>query len=1155
MTMLPATNTTNEIEAQEEEIFREIDNYGFHLHESLLKTIQAKQFARQQLELSADSPFNRTASTAGETSDRKQSLAFESELKKLKQQRAAILEKETKEIRQKLDYVKSKLNEMNLTSSSPSSNPATPLNSDSEQQTLKAKRESSTQDQSSKDSNCNSNEDNNNRPPTKHHKCDRQQQDHMLINEERGRPLTGRMDCPNCNCDRRTSVCDYCIEINATRDRIRTPVKENSEVSPPQQLPGGAIIKRQPSMVILSDERPIRPSQMITRITASNEHQSPKRTQHQRKASAINNNNTDNPSSRIDDLLVPGRVYAISRSLNEKRSKLATVIDDLQLMIDRVKMRGQRLDEERKVAQLYRDQWKLGPRVGGPSAPASPTVSRDQVPSNTSSIHQLQKQSFPGAVQSNSRLRNRNYESRLDPNLARDTKSLMGFQSINSSLRLRQYPRMGPINERHKSMERVRWKSLESLPKHDANNHRSSASNSPFSSSRRATFNKQTTTTSAFDRNKASSDSNLDKEALELPDEESEYQKDEGDVEPIDDDEGGVEFINVDEQFEEPEADPTSPSGVSVDQTDKTTARRGQEFRYGDASSADQNRVKHQQAYNDHDAIEVGAKKRSSPSVQNRVSWIPVFGETEIKTVKQRPANQRKVTIIEDHEKREGSVRPRTGYGMRPSQHIATRIQPKATSLGTRNWKSTGSLAGDRVILAASKQLRAASNLLEAERRDAQTKNQILVVNKRVPIKSSSDNGQPGNSQSGQQRHQDNNRSARSNDQAPKTTISQLEAKIIEQQNLLKSLLDKDTKMCQNSTCCCSSSRNNNNNPQPITKRRHQAHSSASSTSSSFVTSRNQLIANLRDKLNKTKVRLARTLEQEREKHQQLKMKMDNSMRKQSDLVQENEILKQSLNKCIDTCLKDILSTFESLNETLGPMTTQSTHATSSSATLINGDDKKLQLINNNNQPPEMNSNKDEDNTTRSTSTIDSSVVEGNQLTNAAQLINEKAHLRHMKSHIDRVESQRRGMFEELNKEKQRSQLLELQLIENQTQLARLAEAKSLLESQLMVGRPSNDQVHPAHIESPLPSTSANAKLVKAPEQQNVTEQSAILSDDDNTYNSVEVYRRFIQSISPDIESIRRDRRQITSEIDNIKKILSDNDAMVATNGLECSNA
>ena len=45
-----------------------------------------------------------------------------------------------------------------------------------------------------------------------------------------------------------------------------------------------------------------------------------------------------------------------------------------------------------------------------------------------------------------------------------------------------------------------------------------------------------------------------------------------------------------------------------------------------------------------------------------------------------------------------------------------------------------------------------------------------------------------------------------------------------------------------------------------------------------------------------------------------------------------------------------------------------------------------------------------------------------------------------------------------------------------------------------------------------------------------------------NTLNSIDIYRQYIQSMTPDLDAIRRERRLILDEFDNIKKMLSEMD-------------
>lgn len=988
--------STDDLSKIDDETSQQLISGGY---ESLFRTTKAKLMARQQLAISDDSPFNIEKS---DTQDQ--------------QRRADLIEKETYEIRKQLDYVKDRLSSLRL----------------NEQETTDDQTSGSTSTENHRivksNSSCSIS-----KPGLS---CDEPSDPRK--SETKFRPLTGKSDCPNCRCDRRSSICDECAIKSRGPSIIHTSVvaQENQQSKSLSNKTGSQ------NFLNNYDERPIRPMKEPFKATVE----------------------------AINDVVVPGKVYNISRSLNDKRTKLAKAIDDLKLMIDKVKARGERLEQERKVVQLYKDQWKYGPKMGGTAS-----TGRDKL--GSSNIKQ-----------------SRNYESRLDANLARDSKSLMGFQDIESTLKLRQYgpiKRISPIRSRmpnklreaSSSTVQTRSKSLESLKPTAAKTINIEKSNKNF------------------DHGKSSSEINLStKIASNGSTENKEDCNDDDDIEVYvvgDEDEEALKGTNNKSQPQK--------EVKQINQPDNGFTN------------------KQQNVYQPKDADEHGKVQK--------MTWIPVFGETEIKTAKRIVPRQRKVTIVESSGIQSGKNkvdRSRLDMSTRNQISIKNRQQSQRSS-------STGRYAiKDRTLTEAQRQLRTASDLLEKEKTDSKTKNQ-LIINRTIQMKRNpsikqqlvaNDQQQDSLVQVKISNHSGDVQTVNGNETSKE--LARLEAMMNQQQEMLSRLveLQRDRPVASPISVSYSGTCHSTGIPPVrLSTARVRALSPSPIRSSSL-----SAVNHLRDKLNKTKLRLTRTLEQEREKHQKLKMEVDSSMRKQLNLESENKLLKQSLNQCIDTCLRDIMSTFESLNESLTNQTSV--------------DDKAL-----------------------SNDTNVKIVDEASDLNHAAKLISEKRHLRQMKSHIESIERQRKGMFEELGKEKNRSKELEAKLAENKAELDRLVEAKRLLERQLEEDKQTivdntriEGQDKPIHSElsngihsskllesesvmHTIQGQTTSEPLSKLDAQERLdpmTNQDDDMSEKEDTYSSIDTYRRFINSISPDIDWFRQQRRPLFEELDELKRMLSE---------------
>lgn len=773
----------------------------------------------------------------------------------------------------------------------------------------------------------------------------------LLPDKAKFRPLTGKADCPNCVCDRRRSVCDQCVKIS-----VQNPRRFSQ--------------RRQDSVSLgfsFDDDRPIRPANGQQKSTARDE------------------------PLEVDRNVVPGKIYTIGRSLNDRRSKLGQVIDDLLLEIEKFKQQRDRLEKERKLVQMYKSQWKFGPSIGGPKA-----SSRERLGAN----QQQQK---------------RDYESRHDPNLKRDSRSLMGFRHIGSDLKLRQY-HTGSNNNLALGRRQIatrptsllssnRSKSLESLKE-------------PVSAGTKSREDHD----SNFYKGQSSSEVNL------AADKQSEHETSNKESQEIPDE--------VEEQIE-------------VEQNNSPEEERPAE------ESANNEGLREGSVEAEPTSKLVEKPVGGAP----KVSWVPVFGETEIKTVRRLPT--RKLQIISPPSSagsnRASRSRPTT-LSPRPVPTCnKTPRAPRSILSANNSRREPSSTSGQSRLLAeAEKKLKFASDILAKEQTDSQTKNQLLV-NHRIPVarprRTAVKRPMVGRSKSV---------SAESKHSDDESSIARIEEMVNEQQRLLNKLASGQVAshpaVVSPITVSC---------PSPCC---HLSPSMAAA-SSPESSGKSSLMISVKDRLNKTQLRLARRLEEEREKHQQLRLNFDSSIRKQTDLKAENELLKQSLSRCIDTCLKDISNTFESLSDTLSSSIGRHTAPATEGAAKT-------------------------------------------QLGDAAQLIVENRYLKQLQGHVERLEQQRHDMFEELKKEKQRAHELEMRFREAQT--------KELASEEQPSTSLAADSMHDHTV-----SLDASGLDDKS------------LSEDTITYSSTDVYRQFIESISPDMDAIKRERRMLLDELDNVRKLLS----------------
>jgi hypothetical protein len=1321
--------TIDEIKRQEEDIFKE-ECRGTSLGEMVNKAggQLARVKALQQLAVSEDSPFNLTGPArlqpVGQVNCR---LAGEQQ--QLRDEKARLLREETEEIKKQLELVKGYLNELNIAGAGNHGDGSRDLQDSTAIADRRHDKGISVDDSEPDDRNvqcvcrheCQRKQANiveareSKRPQTTTtattttNTCNTRRPIHDFVNDQqitsadsqfhrlpaqrvgqttaaaadgfcntntnadpnkaaasdktRFRPLTGKTDCPNCACDRRRSVCDKCISLqkdvvhqasdqqqavcSTSLRQMNEPRRQASSLTDEKlskfncatSAPSVEHQQQQTNKHVDYDERPIRPAKKRLEEVLDEVDSRPR--------PVI----SDETSAKVvDQTVVPGTLYTIGKSLNDKRTMLAQAIESLQLELERVKKRGDRLEQERKVAQLYRDQWKPGPM------------------NNRS----CSRESLKGAAGQ--------YQSRLDPNLARDSKAMMGFQHVEPTLKHRNQsgasrssyqlnvrsmppssssmmppkpmPRLSKMSansrrlvvtgsnnyQRATQASRLhsRSKSLESLPrqrstlsslKQQQPKPAPPAGKSPSSVS---AANQQAKAN--FHNGKSSSELNLSS-SLPRP-EPADSPSDQGVEEDLEEDirEDELDSIKTASGRDTPENDGSSP--IVVDEgrlaDNKTTSLKQDEGVSRDDTRRPTSRPlpAAPSTSTDH---EIGKGNRAgSPPIGQQAGkfsgWVPVFGETEIKTINKRPA-ERKVIIL-------NGSRVRGGAGYQATRQVATSSRPivgrsilRTSANGQPRPSARVAIAGktmltrtgnDRVLNEAEKKLQLAKNLLAREHIESSTKNQIVVNTHRrpvtggrastsrdVPPSREATSGLAGVQPDGQKRNSDQQQhrnpphhdqqqqqqqtssnwtefngdggSATTNSQAQNLIlsankeISRLEAMISEQQKLLLKLTTSSNGDAAAPTCCqhhasCQTAAG----PSKASTSQQQSGTCGGAARHS---SGRQLINQLRERLNKTKARLAKTLEEERAKHQQLEQRFDSSLRKQSDLENENELLKQSLSKCIDTCLRDISSTFESLSAHLGD-TADGIEAASSGGGTDSG--PTIQVA------PSPTGSLVTAGSTSGTNTGGGS--ETPLLINAAQLIADNGHLRRMRLHVDANERQRRRILEELSQEKQRSEQLELQLRQSKFELEQLVDAKRRLEAQLAAsaggstvtttttmtrlqhqtddedsataphGHQDDDERHQTSAKaapaSPTRAAAASASQAGpsssgGPGDQQASDSSQATDDPTTslTFSSIDLYRHYIQSMTPDLDAIRRERRMILNEFDNIKRMLSDMDA------------
>lgn len=885
----------------------ELDVDNFYEQSAKQNFSAAREKAQRQLALSSDSPFSNIEKEVESSIE---------QVKRAKEQRAAQLAEETINIRNQLDEIKNRLVEIQRTKESQSI-------------------DESKQPQS----------------------------------QAKFRPLTGKADCPNCTCDRRSSVCDKCVNLATTSSQIRTENRLSSLQSDPT-------LKH-------PDDRPIRPA-LNARFKARVE------------------------PAPIDRNLIPNQVFTISRSLDNKRTKLAQAIDVLQLEINKVKERGNRAEQERKLAQLYRNQWKFGPSVGGPRASARDRLGKDQ-----------QSQGH-------------DYQSRMDPNLRRDTKSLMAFRHVGSNLKLRQYSSGSSTNLANSRDKRPSSRSTSSPSRLTAT--RSQSVECLRADKQPAGVETGRSEPPVRDLSKIKSSSNVDLATNRQP---------------------SADDTEVAEELEDClAADQSSPDNGSSDERQSVIEATREDQRPTE-SSANEN-------------------------VQ-KMSWVPVFGETEIKTIRKAP--KRKLQIISPPSSAKvvsSNVQPKSTQPLpRARAQLAT---PKSILSSRERPSLQTDDRQDRLVSEAEKKLKFASDLLAREMVDSKTKNQLLV-NKSAPIPKPRQTTVKSVMTS-KDRDVPKSVPVRKELNPSEVELQRLEEMVNEQQRLLNRLAASQngrlspaivspiTVSCP-SPCCC----NRGCKPE---------------ISKETATNKSSLVIALKDRLNKTKLRLARRLEEERERHQQLQLKVDSSLRKQTDLETENDILKQSLSKCIDTCLKDISNTFESIADTL--------------ASSIG---------------PKASVSSEEQATTTTATPLDS----------AARLITENRYLKDMQRHVEKLEQQRREIFDELSKEKQKAAKLETHLRQSRLQLEQLsAIVKDRFNYQEEGQSPGGlgDSTHEQ-------VSSIAAGSGRQMDEPTVGDKSQ--SDETLTYSSTQ-YSQLIEPISLDMEAINRHHQLMLDEVDNLKKLL-----------------
>lgn len=810
--------------------------------------------------------------------------------------------------------------------------------------------------------------------------------DHTTKQETRLRPLTGKADCPNCSCDRRTSVCDTCFRLS---NQTNTSVK-SSFVNPE------------------TDSTSIQSKiSMYKKKLIDNQHQ--QEFVQQSLDTKIRNHNQGQESFQISDSIVPISILALNKSLNSRCLKLAKAIEDLTILTKKVEKQSERLEKERKVTLLYKDQWKkYGPQVGGST----------KFMRNSSSLCNNSMQSL-------------NYQSRLDPQLQRDMKALNGYNHIESRMKF-------DNNNHHRSHDKNYW-SIKRVGMTQQQDLSRSKSVESIANKKKLNFSDEISTNETIIKTKSTGDLN---QTIE-------------------------ESTNVD--------DKNDASNNWNEDSDKSVEKNK------DPMNSEET------------AISVQQKKGYEQPI-----WIPMINETK------------------SHDKLTPTRKVKTIFPQTTRSSVAakTRISKDNLQVNGKSLMKSGNLNSSQKFTLTQKALptkplpsnqkitpRQTSNLLKSKAKSSNQNEISQAVGRKI--------------------NQATSLLSHEYDHSKQIIITPVP--MIRRSKILTRLNQNDTEIKR------SYARNDSLTRSPTfeiadTLVSNQIKNGAkdpdteSSISQKVEKEDIELIRELKDKLNQSQTRLANILQDERKKHGRLQRRVECSLLKQSDLESENEMLKKSLNKCIDTCLNDIAKTYDALGQMLG-------------GHII----KKLPIV------------EQQIIDTRSLATNNSNSSHGtSNVTNSLSVMKE------LNEKIEQVYQQRKSMFDELSKERQKNIELEKALTQARTDLDLLLSSKQSKLNKLLqtMDAPILETSSPSSSStSTMTTIRQNDRSVNLSKTSNIQDlnkdeydETSRPEEGNESIESYDLYRQYIDSISPDIEAIKRERKLIISEFENIKSILTEID-------------
>ncbi|KAG9510520.1 ABC transporter G family member 23, partial [Fragariocoptes setiger] len=789
------------------------------------------------------------------------------------------------------------------------------------------------------------------------------------VGEPKKRPLTGKVDCPNCLCDRKRSVCDTCCAQNDYLSVVKP--SNHQEVSSKQ-----------------SD----RPSTTIGR--------------HNKQAQSLSQAQIgDHNSAQQQSETTPTSWVSANRAIGTKKVQLEDSIHDLQDSIYELRRTNDKLDQQRKLVQLYKDHWIHG----GAPRPAN----------------------------------------RLDPNVQRDNKAIMGYEHvkpvIDSNHNLIQQRQQQQLSIDHRLKKSSLGAENQSgagqhfrADEKDNNNMNESEQNSnkPMPAPRRSKSDLQQSTIRQSARTRT----------------------------PI---------------------GPTFFSTVNLSRRPKTTGG-------GSSQQSTSTTIKHD-------------LPRSEYSYQTRV----------------RPA-QRRSLLANGTQLRKAA----TTLGGAPSNALlrAQKRLEKATQLLSddmnQSWQTSNV---ERELSQFTQMPSIARDLVHNATQEIDRLEAIVAAQQKELDRLMR--------QSMQQQQEQQTRSI---EQQRASTTTEPMAYVEKPKRRLSYTITKDYDI---------SNGKNNNNEQPIDVGDSSGGGGGGSSKQKEQDSpgqraRDALLENTRQQLEETRARLSSTLDrsqqQETNTHKEdqhkakvLQRKVCDSLKKQHELENENEMLKAALNKCIDTCINDMAETILSFDAHTLP-----------SAVTRGGPGEPANV--------------------------------------APNLVASSNCVKKLKQDLLNSERQRKLLSHELSQQQRRSAQLEDQLKQAQVRLEQYQQecqqlkfAKARLEKMLLTNDTNdNDDGDEDDISSrcdidisqPEPGTSAAAAAAAAAAQQqqqpernnNVSSKQSQIKPTTTakqqhpqlttttTRTTSETYKRYLDSIAPDLEAIQRERQSVLREFDEIKQFLSE---------------